>query len=353
MSNEQPENVAVSTEALSAEERDEYLRETEELMDAAEERVEARIAAEDASHDASNDEGGAFEEGVTAADLVKPSPEKLQAILEGALLAWGRPLSIDQMGVMFIDTARPEKNEFREALEAIADRWQGMGIDLVEVASGWRAQVAKPVANHVARLWEEKPTRYSRALLETLALIAYRQPITRGEIEEIRGVTVSSSILKTLQEREWIRSLGHKEVPGRPELLGTTKQFLDYFNLKSLDQLPTLMELRDMFPEEAPQEPATVTPIHPERMANAEAAEGEGEADEGAIPAAWAGLAEGEEDDGVVDEEALDVEIEALMETVRNVNIDLKPMPGSEEESADAEDAEDLGPDAASATAQN
>ena len=333
---------------LSAEERDEHLRETEELIDAAEERVEARIAAED-------EEGGAFEEGVSAADLVKPSPEKLQAILEGALLAWGRPLSIEQMGVMFIDTARPEKAEFREALEAIAERGHSMGIDLMEVASGWRAQVATSVANHVARLWEEKPTRYSRALLETLALIAYRQPITRGEIEEIRGVTVSSSILKTLQEREWIRSLGHKEVPGRPELLGTTKQFLDYFNLKSLDQLPTLMELRDMFPEEAPQEPATVTPIHPERMANAAAGEGEASdvaedgAEEGAVPAAWAGLAEGEEDDGVVDEEALDVEIEALMETVRNVNIDLRPMPGSEEDNANAEGADDLDPEATAA----
>jgi segregation and condensation protein B len=339
---------------LSAEERDEHLRETEELIDAAEERVEARIAAEDAGKETSDEEGGAFEEGVAAADLVKPSPEKLQAILEGALLAWGRPLSIEQMGVMFIDTARPEKTEFREALETIAERWQGMGIELLEVASGWRAQVASSVANHVARLWEEKPTRYSRALLETLALIAYRQPITRGEIEEIRGVTVSSSILKTLQEREWIRSLGHKEVPGRPELLGTTKQFLDYFNLKSLDQLPTLMELRDMFPEEAPQEPATVTPIHPERMANtaetnadADAEEGAEEgAAEGTIPAAWAGLAEGEEDEGVVDEEALDVEIEALMETVRNVNIDLKPMPGSEE---DAEAEAEVDPNPASA----
>jgi segregation and condensation protein B len=166
---------------------------------------------------------------------------------------------------------------------------------------------------------------------------------------------VSSSILKTLQEREWIRSLGHKEVPGRPELLGTTKQFLDYFNLKSLDQLPTLMELRDMFPEEAPQEPATVTPIHPERMTNAAASEAEASdaaedgAEEGAVPAAWAGLAEGEEDDGVVDEEALDVEIEALMETVRNVNIDLKPMPGSEEDGADAEGADDLDPEATAA----
>lgn len=348
MSSEHNQEVNVE---LSAEERDEHLRETEELIDAAEARVEARIAAEDNAADAGDDQSGAFEEGVSAADLVKPSPEKLRAILEGALLAWGRPLSIEQMGVMFIDTARPEKAEFREALEAISERWQGMGIELVEVASGWRAQVATSVANHVARLWEEKPTRYSRALLETLALIAYRQPITRGEIEEIRGVTVSSSILKTLQEREWIRSLGHKEVPGRPELLGTTKQFLDYFNLKSLDQLPTLMELRDMFPEEAAQEPATVTPIHPERMANAVAETDADQdiAEEGVVPAAWAGLAEGEEDDGVVDEEALDIEIEALMETVRNVNIDLKPMPGSEDEAGVLSD-EDLDPDSSAAS---
>ncbi len=322
------ENSAV--EVLSEEERAEQLRETEELMDAAEARVEARIAAEEG-------EGGAFEEGVSAADLVKPDLARLQAILEGALLAWGRPLSLEQMGAMFIDTARPEKDEFRAALQAISERWQQGGIELIEVASGWRAQVAKPVANHVARLWEEKPTRYSRALLETLALIAYRQPITRGEIEEVRGVTVSSSILKTLQEREWIRSLGHKEVPGRPELLGPTRQFLDYFNLKSLDQLPTLMELRDMFPEETPQEPATVTPLHPVRAANADHVAAEDAAASG-VPAAWAGLAKGEEDEGELDEEALDMEIEALMETVRSVNIELKPIPDSGNDAAESAD---------------
>jgi segregation and condensation protein B len=127
----------------------------------------------------------------------------------------------------------------------LAAEYESRGIELVEVASGWRVQVRSRFADVVSRLWQERPSRYSRALLETLALIAYRQPITRSEIEEIRGVSISSTIMRTLQERNWIRVVGHREVPGHPELLGTTREFLDYFGLKSLDQLPTLAELRD------------------------------------------------------------------------------------------------------------
>jgi segregation and condensation protein B len=132
------------------------------------------------------------------------------------------------------------------ALELLAADYSTRGIELIEVASGWRVQVRTRFADFVSRLWQERPSRYSRALLETLALIAYRQPLTRSEIEEIRGVSISSTIMRTLQERNWIRTVGHREVPGRPELLGTTREFLDYFGLKSLDQLPTLAELKDV-----------------------------------------------------------------------------------------------------------
>jgi segregation and condensation protein B len=128
----------------------------------------------------------------------------------------------------------------------LAADYENRGIELVEVASGWRIQVRPRTGEIVSRLWQERPSKYSRALLETLALVAYRQPITRSEIEEIRGVSISSTIMRTLQERNWIRTVGHREVPGRPELLGTTREFLDYFGLKSLDQLPTLAELKDL-----------------------------------------------------------------------------------------------------------
>ena len=144
------------------------------------------------------------------------------------------------------DDDRPSKDEIRQALQSLQEEYQSRGVHLKEVASGYRMQVVEDSAPWVARLWEEKPPRYSRALLETLVLIAYRQPITRGEIEEIRGVSVSSHIVKTLQEREWIRVLGHKDVPGKPAMYGTSREFLDYFNLKSLDELPPLSEIKDL-----------------------------------------------------------------------------------------------------------
>ena len=147
---------------------------------------------------------------------------------------------------MFEDNQRPTSEEVAAALADLQQAYADRGVELREVASGWRVQVRPQYADVVSRLWQERPSRYSRALLETLALIAYRQPITRGEIEDIRGVTVSTTIMRTLHERNWIRVVGYREVPGRPELLGTTRDFLDYFGLKSLDDLPTLAELRDL-----------------------------------------------------------------------------------------------------------
>jgi segregation and condensation protein B len=170
----------------------------------------------------------------------------LVQIIEGALLAAGRPLTVPQLAELFEEHERPANPEIREALKEIGGRCEDRGFELQEVASGFRFQVRQSLSPWVARLWHERPQRYSRALLETLALIAYRQPITRGEIEEIRGVAVSSNIIKTLHEREWIRVVGHRDVPGRPAMYATTRQFLDYFNLKSLDQLPALAEIRDL-----------------------------------------------------------------------------------------------------------
>jgi segregation and condensation protein B len=170
----------------------------------------------------------------------------LKHLIEATLLAAGRPVSSDQLLDLFDERERPSSEQLRTALDLLAAEYQARGIELIEVASGWRVQVRARCADVVSRLWQERPSRYSRALLETLALIAYRQPITRSEIEEIRGVSISSTIMRTLQERNWIRVVGHREVPGHPELLGTTREFLDYFGLRSLDQLPTLAELRDV-----------------------------------------------------------------------------------------------------------
>lgn len=170
----------------------------------------------------------------------------LKNAIEAALLAAGHPVPLEQLLEMFGERDRPEPAEIRAALEQLAQEYADRGIELREVASGYRIQVRRNVTEVVGRLLQERPRRYSRALLETLALIAYRQPITRAEIEEVRGVTVNPDIVRTLFERNWIRVVGHREVPGRPELLGTTREFLDYFALKSLDDLPSLAELRDM-----------------------------------------------------------------------------------------------------------
>jgi len=173
---------------------------------------------------------------------------QLKNILEAILLTADQPMEMRKLEALFEsdEELRPSSDLILQALNALQEDYQGRGIELKEVASGYRMQVVPECANWVSRMWEEKAPRYSRALLETLVLIAYRQPITRGEIEEIRGVSVSSHIIKTLSEREWVRVLGHKDVPGRPSMYGTTREFLDYFNLKSLDELPSLAELKDL-----------------------------------------------------------------------------------------------------------
>lgn len=175
----------------------------------------------------------------------------IRNILEAALLAAGRPLNLDELMALFTDAERPARNQIRQALDELQSEFAGRGIELREFGGGFRIQVKAELAPWMARLWEERPTRYSRALLETLSLIAYRQPITRGEIEAVRGVTVSPYIVRTLEERGWIRVVGHRDVPGRPEMFGTTKEFLDYFSLKSLDELPTLADIRDISSVEA------------------------------------------------------------------------------------------------------
>lgn len=177
----------------------------------------------------------------------------IQRIIEGAILASSQPLTLAQLYALFPDDQpAPPPGSVEQAIEALKAAGDGRGVELVEVATGFRFQVQTDVHAWVARLWTERPTRYTRATLETLALIAYRQPITRGEIEQIRGVAVNSNIIKMLEEREWIRVIGHRDVPGKPALFGTTKAFLDYFNLRSLDQLPPLAELNDI-PDLEPQ----------------------------------------------------------------------------------------------------
>lgn len=175
------------------------------------------------------------------------SQEKLKNILEAAMFAAQRPLAVDDLAALFEGSEwTPERKAIRQALSDLEDDWQERGIELKEVSSGFRFQVRKEYSGWLGSLWSERPPRYTRALMETLALIAYRQPITRGEIEDVRGVSVSPSIVNTLTEREWIRVLGHRDVPGRPELFGTTRQFLDSFNLKTLNDLPPLSEIKDI-----------------------------------------------------------------------------------------------------------
>lgn len=173
-------------------------------------------------------------------------PEKLKYIIEAALLAADDPLSRNQLASLFPEDEAPSHKQISEALGELTKDYEPRGIELKEVASGFRLQIDEWADPWVSRLWRERPPRYSRALLETLALIAYRQPITRGEIEKVRGVSVSSNIMRTLMERDWVRVVGHRDVPGRPALYGTNKAFLDYFGLKSLDDLPTLAEIRDI-----------------------------------------------------------------------------------------------------------
>ena len=170
---------------------------------------------------------------------------EIKHFVEAALLAAGRPLSIDQLKGLFDGRMAPEKSEIRTAIATLNEEYEPRGIVVAEVASGFRMQIKQGMADRLQKLWEDRPPRYSRALFETLALVAYRQPITRGEIEEVRGVSVSPNITRTLMERDWVRVVGHRDVPGRPEMFGTTKRFLDYFGLKKLEDLPPLADLSD------------------------------------------------------------------------------------------------------------
>ncbi|MBL7003173.1 MAG: SMC-Scp complex subunit ScpB [Gammaproteobacteria bacterium] len=173
--------------------------------------------------------------------------EKLTPIIEACLASAEQPLTINHLFDLFVgDLEHPSKDEIRQSIQLITESCEQRGFEVKQVASGFRLQVKQQYEPWVTRLLQQKPPRYSRALLETLALVAYRQPVTRGEIEEVRGVSVSSQIIKTLQEREWVKVLGHKDVPGKPALYGTTRQFLDYFNLKSLNELPTLAAIKDL-----------------------------------------------------------------------------------------------------------
>jgi segregation and condensation protein B len=174
--------------------------------------------------------------------------QELKNIIESALLASGGPLTVDQLCSLFADEQAPEKKEVRAALSVLAEDYDGRGIELREVASGFRIQVRESMSQWLTKLWEERPPRYSRALMETLAIVAYRQPVTRGDVEEIRGVSVTTNIVRTLLERDWIKVVGHRDVPGKPAMFGTTREFLDYFSLKKLDDLPPLAELAQMEP---------------------------------------------------------------------------------------------------------
>ena len=172
--------------------------------------------------------------------------DKLKNIIEAALFAVAKPMSVEQILKLFADEERPSANAIREMLRMLQNESADRGVELTQVGSGFRYQARQDYSQWLSRLWEERPAKYSRAALETLSLIAYRQPVTRGEIEDVRGVGVSSSIIKTMLEREWIRIVGHRDVPGRPALYATTRQFLDYFNMKSLEELPTLAEIKDL-----------------------------------------------------------------------------------------------------------
>ena len=179
---------------------------------------------------------------------------EIKHVVEAALLAAGRPLTLERLGELFAAKGGgPDRATLKRIIDTLAGDYQGRGIELKEVATGYRVQVKGAMSDWLQPLWEERAPRYTRALLETLALVAYRQPITRAEIEEVRGVVVSTNIVRTLLERNWIRVVGHRDVPGKPAMFGTTKEFLDYFGLKKLEELPTLADIKDGLPELSPQ----------------------------------------------------------------------------------------------------
>ncbi|MDR5900793.1 SMC-Scp complex subunit ScpB [Halomonas icarae] len=218
--------------------------------------------------------------------MAEEAPGGLDEILEAALLAAGEPLAVERLEALFDDHERPPRRALREALERLRGRHERGAMELIETASGYQLRIRPRLSPWVSRLWDERPQRYSRALLETLALIAYRQPVTRGDIEEVRGVSVSGSIMRTLLERGWVRVVGHRDVPGRPAVYATTRSFLDDFGLKTLDELPPMHELKafegaeqmDAFDEEASPPDQTDILAQADRVQD----EGDGEASEGA-----------------------------------------------------------------------
>ena len=259
--------------------------------------------------------------------------EQLKQILEAALLAVGQPLSHAQLGALFSDEERPPAGEISRALEQLSNDCASRGVELKKVASGYRLQVKQDLNEWVSRLWKERPQRYSRALLETMALIAYRQPITRGEIESVRGVSVSTNIIRTLQEREWIRVVGHRDVPGKPALFGTTKTFLDSFDLQNLDDLPTLAEIRDMENLEPELQLEPAPPAADVRESDLEASnESEGDSDSD------------NEEDLLDDESFADEDFDAEFEDMDNLEAEIDTL--LDEVSAPAEtEAEESEPD--------
>lgn len=258
--------------------------------------------------------------------------KKLKNILEAVLLAAERSLTVIQLEAIFeLDEERPTRDEIRKALHEMADDFEVRGYELKQVASGFRLQVRQEYATWVGRLWEEKPARYTRALLETMALIAYRQPVTRGEIEEVRGVSVSSNIIKTLLERDWIKVLGHKDVPGKPTLYGTTKEFLDYFNLQKLDQLPTLAEIKDL------------DSIHPELQLDEDVTEG-GDSSESGETDQNEGIQPSDDDNEVQSSEDTNEDFQGEDEAVEAVEHVTAEMDEDVEQESDDKDAESTRP---------
>ena len=258
---------------------------------------------------------------------------QIKHVIEAALLAAGRPLPLDTLASLFSSrSTEVDKATLRRALDALSEDYRERGLELKEVASGYRIQIKSSITDWLTPLWEERAPRYTRALLETLALIAYRQPITRAEIEEVRGVSVSSNIIRTLLERNWIRVVGHRDVPGKPEMFGTTKEFLDYFGLRKLEDLPALAEIKDGFPELDPQTDLLATA--------SEANEGEGVDAEGQA----VGVSEaGEPEQGVASAESDEDTSARGEESVEDENIATVAVDGDGDR--DAEDDEDAAAD--------
>ncbi|MEY1662195.1 SMC-Scp complex subunit ScpB [Isoalcanivorax beigongshangi] len=258
--------------------------------------------------------------------------EQIKRIIEAAIFAADAPLDRDALLILFDEAERPDRTTLSKALEALAEDYAERGVELREVSSGFRFQVRKEMGPWVSRLWQEKAPRYSRAILETLALMAYRQPITRGEIEDIRGVAVSTQIVKTLLERGWARVVGHRDVPGRPAMYATTRQFLDYFDLKSLEDLPPLAEIKDLdkLNQELPLDD------RPDGIGSAEGLDGNdgaaGESGEG--PQSLSGFPELEDDVDIDESDLLDMDkVDALL---ADFDAQYRRKPSSPEEAIEA-----------------